>query len=157
MKVLGIGEILWDVFEDEEFLGGAPLNFVTNCQRLDHSSTLLSAIGDDQRGGSALDAIRNSGIDMTYIRRQSELPTGTAVVTTDAHGEPSFEIVRPAAYDLLRLTEEVLIELRGLDFDWLYFGTLMQTEKRIEEITLQLAKLSPRIRCFYDVNLRPNQ
>ena len=148
---------MWDVFADQEFLGGAPLNFATNCQRLDHSSALLSAIGNDQRGELALEAMRSSGVDTTFIQKESELPTGTAVVTSDADGEPSFEIIRPAAYDLIKLTEETLGELRSSDFDWLYFGTLMLTEPRVEEITLQLAKLSPGIRCFYDVNLRPNQ
>ena len=33
----------------------------------------------------------------------------------------------------------------------------MQNTTRIEEITSRLVSLSPKIRCFYDVNLRPNQ
>src|SRR5208337_4798573 len=34
LKLLTIGEILWDVFDDFETLGGAPLNFSIAAQRL---------------------------------------------------------------------------------------------------------------------------
>ena len=157
MKVLGIGEILWDVFPDQELLGGAPLNFVTNCRRLGHSSILFSAVGEDQRGFLALEAMHASGLSVDFIQKDGGHPTGTAMVSTDPHGEPTFEVIRPAAYDFLRLPEGTLADLGNCDFDWLYFGTLMQKTHRIEQITAQLAMLSPRIRCFYDVNLRSGQ
>ena len=157
MKVLSIGEILWDVFPNEELLGGAALNFATNCRRLEHSPVLLSGVGDDRRGKVALQAVEASGVDTTFIQEQKALPTGTALVGTNLYGELEFEIVRPAAYDLLALTDNAIRELRNHDFDWLYFGTLMQTEQNVERVTIQLANLSHRIRCFYDVNLRPHQ
>ena len=68
MKVLGIGEILWDVFADRELLGGAALNFITNCQRLGHSSTLLSAVGEDERGIRALEAMRAASLSVAFIQ-----------------------------------------------------------------------------------------
>jgi sugar/nucleoside kinase (ribokinase family) len=34
MNVLGIGEVLWDVFPTQEHLGDAALNFCANVQRL---------------------------------------------------------------------------------------------------------------------------
>ena len=30
MKALSLGEILWDVYPDKEYLGGAPLNFAAH-------------------------------------------------------------------------------------------------------------------------------
>lgn len=157
MKVLGIGEILWDVFSDRELLGGAALSFITTCQRWGHSSTLFSAVGEDERGIRALEAMRASGLSVAFIQKNERYATGTAVVMTEPRGEPTFEIVRPAAYDFLQFSEETRERLANYEFDWLYFGTLMQNTTRIEEITSRLASLSPNIRCFYDVNLRPNQ
>lgn len=34
MRILSIGELLWDAIGDQEFLGGAPLNFSVSCHRL---------------------------------------------------------------------------------------------------------------------------
>ena len=30
MKLLSFGEIIWDVYPDEKYLGGAPLNFAAH-------------------------------------------------------------------------------------------------------------------------------
>jgi sugar/nucleoside kinase (ribokinase family) len=49
MKVLGIGEILWDVFPDWELLGAAALNFCANLRLLGDSPTLLSGVDKDLR------------------------------------------------------------------------------------------------------------
>jgi fructokinase len=154
MKILSIGEVLWDVFHDQEFLGGAALNFAINCRRLGHSCMLITAIGMDERGRMARKIMRDSRLTLDMLLEVQDRPTGIAEVETDSNGEPRFTIKRPAAYDSVVLTEDMLVCLGDIDFDWLYFGTLMQTEPRIEAITTQLANLSPRIRCFYDVNLR---
>jgi hypothetical protein len=45
VQILAIGEILWDVFDHAEFLGGAPLNFSAAAQRLGNSVTLITAVG----------------------------------------------------------------------------------------------------------------
>ena len=45
MRVLSIGEILWDIFPDQERLGGAALNFSANIGRLGDSATLITAVG----------------------------------------------------------------------------------------------------------------
>ena len=34
VKILSLGEVLWDVFSEKEYLGGAPLNFSAVSQRL---------------------------------------------------------------------------------------------------------------------------
>lgn len=154
MRILSIGEILWDVFLEEELLGGAALNFSINNHRLGHTSILLTGIGDDERGRRARAAMVASGLSTDFVQQVSEYPTGTAKIETDSLGEPHFTIRRPAAFDAITLTDQLFTRLQRYEFDWLYFGTLMQTESRIEAITAKLAKLTPNLRCFYDVNLR---
>jgi fructokinase len=41
LKLLARGEILWDVFDDSEILGGTPLNFSVAAQRLENTVMLL--------------------------------------------------------------------------------------------------------------------
>jgi fructokinase len=52
-RLLVIGEVLWDIFEDGTLLGGAPLNFAAHASRLGHRSILVSVSGDDNLGKRA--------------------------------------------------------------------------------------------------------
>ncbi len=154
MKVLGIGEILWDVFPDQELLGGAALNFCANLRRLGDSPTLLSGIGQDQRGSRACTGMKRLGLAIDFVQTINRLPTGVATVKMNSDGEPHFAIQRPSAFDGIALSTKLLETLRPFEFDWLYFGTLMQTEAKVERATHELASHLPGVRCFYDMNLR---
>jgi fructokinase len=154
MRILSIGEILWDVFPEHEFLGGAPLNFSINIHRLGHAAVLLTGVGIDERGRRACNAMMSAGLSTEFVQKVDGYPTGTAQIETDSAGEPRFTIRRPAAFDGIAFTEDLFSRVLSHDFDWLYFGTLMQTVDRIEAITNELARLSRKLRCFYDVNLR---
>jgi fructokinase len=155
MKILSIGEVLWDVFDhDREFVGGAPLNVSVHVRRLGHSAALFSAVGNDRRGDQALERIKALGLSTDLIQRVPEQATGTAVVATDANANPVFTIARPAAFDFLNLSQETLSRLRDFDPDWIYFGTLAQTESRNEQTVHRIVECFPKAKRFYDINLR---
>ena len=154
MKVLGIGEILWDVFPDQELLGGAALNFCANLRRLGDLPTLLSGIGQDPRGSLACTAMKQLGLAIDFVQTINRLPTGVATVKMNSDGEPHFVIQRPLAFDGITLSTKLLETLAPFEFDWLYFGTLMQTDPEVERATHELASHLPGVRCFYDMNLR---
>jgi fructokinase len=155
MQVLSIGEVLWDLFPDQELLGGAPLNFCAHLVRLGHTAALITAVGQDQRGRAAQDLIAALGVNTSLVEVVADRPTGVAVVTMSPEGEPRFAIPRPAAFDCIRPSPELLRQARELKPDWLYFGTLVHTEPHAEAMTFQLARALPGVRCFYDMNLRP--
>ncbi|MGH9405140.1 MAG: PfkB family carbohydrate kinase [Terriglobia bacterium] len=155
MKIIVLGEILWDIFEDGEHLGGAPFNFAAHARRLGHDVTFVSAVGADVRGKEALARASALGLSTRYIREVAGQPTGIVPVTIDAEGQPRFTICRPAAYDYVSLSEHDLCELSTPAAHWIYFGTLHQTSPRARETLAQLRGANPRARRFYDVNLRP--
>lgn len=155
VRVLGIGEVVWDVFPDRELLGGAALNFCVNALRLGDQAKLITAVGDDLRGLNALDAMRDLGVDTDLVGVARDLPTGAAFVSRDANGDPHFDIPRPAAFDRAALSSRMFETAVGLWPDWLYFGTLMQMEPGIEQLTHRLMDSLPGVRGFYDMNLRP--
>jgi fructokinase len=157
MVVWSIGEVLWDVFPDQERLGGAPLNFSANLQRLGDQATLLSAVGRDERGRTALEQMRSLGLSTAAVREVEELPTGIATISTGAEGEPEYVIPRPAAFDRLAVDAALLAEATDAGVDWLYFGTLLNTEPEMERLTTKLAQRLQPARAFYDMNLRPGQ
>jgi len=154
MRIVSIGEILWDVIGAAEYLGGAPLNFSAHAQKLGHEVFLVSAVGDDERGWRALEGVRKSGVSSDFIRVLPGRSTGTAEVELDSSGKPMFRIVRPAAYDFGALTPAHLSQLVELRPHWIYYGTLYHRSEQALGSTLKLFDLKPSARRLYDINLR---
>ncbi|MGH9344188.1 MAG: carbohydrate kinase family protein, partial [Terriglobia bacterium] len=155
MKIISIGEILWDVFDHGEHLGGAPFNFAAHARRLDHRVFFVSAVGNDDRGRLAIARIRELGLSSKFVQTVDGQPTGIVSVTLDPLGQPQFVIHRPAAYDFVTLDDPGLAELSLPEADWIYFGTLHQCRSNARRALSDLIRANPRARRFYDVNLRP--
>ncbi len=154
MRVISLGEVLWDVFQDREFLGGAPLNFSANTQRLGNSALLLSGVGDDARGRRAAAQMSAMGLSTEFLQIVTERPTGTAVVVADHSGSASYVFERPAAFDCVRVDQPILSRLQEFDPEWIYFGTLTQTDSRCLNALAEIIRRSPDAKRFYDMNLR---
>lgn len=154
MRIVSAGEVLWDVIGEEEYLGGAPLNFSVSSQRLGNDIALVSAVGADARGERAIQAIEALGLNAKFIQVDANHETGTAIVTTDQSGNATFVIKRPAAFDFLNVDDSVLSHLAATRPDWIYFGTLAQISNENETLLHRLVASAPEARCFYDLNLR---
>jgi fructokinase len=154
-RIVAIGEVLWDVFHDSKRLGGAPLNFAAHAGRLGRQVLLISGIGGDALGRSALAAIEAVGLDSRFIQTVRALPTGVARVILGPDGQTSFRIERPAAYDALSLSAEQCSEIAAWSPQWLYHGTLFAHREQPRSMLNQLVAALPRTSLFYDVNLRP--
>lgn len=154
MRVLSIGEILWDVYPDRKTLGGAPFNFATNIHRLGNASALITGLGNDELGAAASEIIRELGWDAGGVQIVNSASTGTVRVELDGNGVPEFTIRRPAAYDRMALSDEVMARALAFQADWMYYGTLLHTNADVERFTWELVRRSPGVRCLYDVNLR---
>ncbi len=154
MKIVSIGEVVWDVFEDSERLGGAPFNFSVHAGRLGHDVAFVSAVGDDDRGRAALALAQELGLSTEFIQTARGTGTGIVSVRVDSDGQPDFTIHRPAAYDALQLNSSILDRLGAMQPDWLYFGTLHQANPAARTETQKLADALPGAKRLYDMNLR---
>ena len=154
MQIVSLGEVLWDVFELKEFLGGAPLNFAANAQRLGNNVALLTAVGADERGVRALAEMKALGLTTEFVQSDTDHATGTAIVVIDGEGNASYVIERPAAFDCLHVDDALLARLAALRPDWIYYGTLAQARGENEAILCRIVKRIPGVKCFYDLNLR---
>ena len=47
MKFVSFGEIIWDIYENERSIGGAPLNISAHASLYGFDSYLISAVGND--------------------------------------------------------------------------------------------------------------
>lgn len=154
MKIISLGEVLWDVLPSAEHLGGAPFNFAWHAHNLGHEVCFVSAVGNDQRGNQALKQMAEAGLSTRFIRRVPDHPTGAVTVTMDSLGLPHYTIHRPAAYDFPALDPSDLDTLLHSTPDWIYFGTLQQMSAPAHGLALKLLAAASSAKRFYDVNLR---
>ena len=156
MKILSVGEVLWDILPGAEHLGGAPFNFALHARNLGHDVCFVSAVGNDPRGQRALTHMEEARLSTRFVRRTSHHSTGTVSVTLDAIGNPQYQIHRPAAYDFPTLATLDFEALLAPPPQWIYFGTLQQMSAQAHDFTVRLLAAAPTARRFYDVNLRAN-
>ena len=154
MRIVSIGEVLWDVIGDKEYLGGAALNFAAHAARLGHTVFFVSAVGKDERGRRVLERMAEIGLSTRYVRQIGTHPTGVVTVELDRVGVPQFTIHHPAAYDAPELDEGDVAELLSPTPDWIYFGTLFQMSPQARQLTSRLTDSHSGMRLLYDVNLR---
>lgn len=154
MKIISLGEVLWDILPGAEYLGGAPFNFALHARNLGHDVSFISAVGNDDRARHALELMEQAGLATRFVRRTSDYPTGTVTVSFDPSLGPQYRIHRPAAYDFPALSPADLGALLTLPPGWICFGTLQQMSAPARDLTQRLLAAAPEARRFYDVNLR---
>src|SRR5580704_8821552 len=99
MKIVSVGEVLWDILPGAEHLGGAPFNFALHAHHLGHEVCFVSAVGNDPHGQRVLEKMNEAGLSTQFIRRIADHPTGTVSITLHDAEAPQYQIHRPAAYD----------------------------------------------------------
>jgi len=152
MKVIGIGEVVWDMLPGGKQLGGAPVNFLYFCAQLGLQAYPVSAIGNDDLGKETLQALQKAGMDLSYIQRNN-LPTSRVLVTLDASGVPSYEIVENVAWDAIECPQQAL-ELVS-DADALCWGSLAQRSETSRKSILRLVDATPAsCKKVFDINIR---
>jgi fructokinase len=152
-KVIGIGEVLWDLLPSGPQLGGAPVNFACHARQLGAEAQVITRVGNDAPGRQILARLEEMGISDDAVQTDDRLPTGAATVTLDADGVAQFTIGKDAAWDNLGLTDEALAAVQKADA--ICFGTLAQRRPTAAATIQQLVAAAPffSLRVF-DLNLR---
>ena len=151
--VVGIGEILWDIFPEGRRLGGAPANFSFHAQSLGAQGVIVSRVGNDLPGYEILRKLKSARLDPGYISVDSNHPTGQVTVSLDGQGIPSFIIHEQAAWDYLEFTPE--LEALAQKADAVCYGSLGQRSSVSGETIRQfLKKTMPDCIRVLDINLR---
>jgi fructokinase len=151
--VVGLGELLWDLFPKGKQLGGAPANFAYITGMLGDGGIVASRVGDDRLGQEALWHLKSSGLDVSHIQRDAAHPTGTVKVTVDSKGQPEYEITENVAWDFMELSEDWIALARKASA--VCFGSLAQRNSASRAtIRAFLAALPAFSIPIFDVNLR---
>jgi fructokinase len=150
--ILGLGELLWDLLPSGPRLGGAPANFSVMAGRLGNHAAILSRIGRDDKGRTAMEVLDPLPVDASRLQVDAVHDTGRVTVEFDG-AQPSYTIHEPAAWDFLELSDEwVQLAERA---DAVCFGSLAQRSRKSRQtIQTLVAETSSACVRVFDVNLR---
>ena len=148
-KVIGIGELLWDVLP-----AGAPVNFTHYVNQSGCEGYAVSAIGSDASGDELIAKFVSLGLNADYLQRNA-FPTGSVGVTLDDKGVPTYDIYENVAWDNI-VTDEATLALAS-QADAVCWGSLAQRSGVSRRTILAIvdAVRSDALKVF-DINLRQN-
>ncbi|ADD69692.1 PfkB domain protein [Denitrovibrio acetiphilus DSM 12809] len=145
-EIFVFGEVLFDIFDGERKLGGAPFNVAYNLHMQGLLPRFISRVGADELGSDILNFLKRNEMAANLVGVDDSLDTGQVIVSLN-EGEPSYDIRRDVAYDH--------IECDGVDFadTFVYYGTLASRSEKSRNTLFNILN-SKGVRTFYDVNLR---
>ena len=151
--IVGIGEVLWDVYPDAAHFGGAPANFASHAASLGAEAWMVSAVGVDEFGDRALDSLRERGVECGSVKRDPIHPTGRVLVSLDPAGQPTYQFAADVAWDHLIWSNG--LESLARRSNAVCFGTLGQRSPTSRNTIRRFVGATPAaaLRVF-DVNLR---
>jgi fructokinase len=152
LTVVGLGEVLWDVYDDEKRLGGAPANLAIQVSQLGQQGIVVSRIGRDELGEEIISEVAARGLTTQYLQWDDSHPTGTVRVRLDERGVPSFDCSVDVAFDYLHLDEK--LTRLAAQIDAVVFGTLAQRNPKSRETIWAFLEHTMRGFRLYDANLR---
>lgn len=156
LQIVGLGEVLWDVFPDGPRFGGAPANFACSAAGIGGnlvSVSVVSSVGLDELGRQALEELKIRRVETALVAQQDKV-TGQVIVTLDAKGSASYRFLEDTAWDNIPWTAELANAAQRTDA--VCFGTLGQRAP-VSRDTIRRFVSATRGDCLrvLDINLRP--
>ena len=71
-KIIGIGELLWDLFPNSKVMGGAVANLIYFTNILGAESFLATRVGEDDLGGEIINKAEQSSLDTLFFQRDPD-------------------------------------------------------------------------------------
>jgi len=151
--IVGIGEMLWDIFPERKVPGGAPANFAYHASQFGFESYVVSAVGKDSLGEEILKIFAEK--ELRFLVETVDFPTGTVKVELNDKGIPKYEICENVAWDNIPFTEKAK-EL-AQNCSAVCFGTLAQRNETSRKTIRSFLELVPKNALkIFDINLRQN-
>ncbi len=151
-KIGAIGEVLWDIYPEKKFLGGAVFNFIHHLVQLEHDALLFTRIGDDREGREMIKAVKSLGHNTDYYQIDKKNPSGFVKVVLDENKMPTFFKAENASYYFLEYDDR--FDQVGKELDAFLFGTFTQTTPEVVSVTDKYIERSGAALKVFDVNFR---
>jgi tagatose kinase len=168
-RILTIGEILVEIMATEKgdgflepvnligpFPSGAPAIFIDQAARFGQPAAIIGCVGNDDFGRVNLDRLRKDGVDVSGVRIDPEIATGSAFVRYRTDGSRSFVYnIKHSASGRVRLDEAALAVLDRSDHLHV-MGTALFSADVVEVVLRAAEAIKARGGTIsFDPNLRP--
>ena len=166
IDVLAVGEILIDFTENglssqgnkvfEANPGGAPANVLAALRKHGKNVALVAKVGKDGFGKILTSALREAGIDTSYVAVDESAPTTLAFVQTFAGGEREFSFYRDQTADVMLSKEDVpLSAVKNSRI--IHFGSVSLSSNPAREAVHHMIEEASKMNKFisFDPNYRP--
>ena len=152
-KILGLGEVLWDLLPTGPALGGAPANFAWHARTLGATAGVITRVGLDAWGAEIQKRCAAVAFPPELVQVDPAAPTGTVSVRMSSAGVPDYTIHEGVAWDFLAATPAARAAVGAADA--VGFGSLAQrTPAARAAVQSLLAATSPAALRVFDLNLR---
>ena len=154
--IVGLGEVLWDLFPSGPKFGGAPANFACSAADLSdgqYKVAIASAVGEDELGDRATTELQKRDVDTNWLQ-VFPLPTGQVHIALDDAGQASYRFEENTAWDNLQWNSEW--QELATSTAAVCFGTLGQRSEISRATIRHFLEHTPE-ECLRvcDINLRP--
>ena len=163
--VIALGELLIDMTDNgmspqgntlfEANPGGAPCNVLAMLGKLGHKTAFIGKIGKDMFGNQLEQALTETGIDTTGLKKDEQVNTTLAFVHTLPDGDREFSFYRNPGADMM-LSKEDLEEDLIRNSKIFHYGSLSMTDEPCKSATKEAVAIAEKagvLRSF-DPNLR---
>lgn len=149
--VIGLGEILWDLYPTEKHLGGATANAAIHAHRLGAKSIIASTVGQDLLGEEMIKTLEEQGFVVDYIQKSTAWPTGTVNVKLNRGGIPHYICSNNTAFDHFQW--DTRLETLAAKADAVIIGTLAQRNEESRQTIQKFIQMTAGTVVF-DANFR---
>lgn len=125
-NILVFGEILYDIYDDDAVIGGAPFNYSVQLSRLiskNDNLKFITALGKDDFSKDAFKFIENENIDSSLMQVLDNYETGKATVFMNENKIPDYIIHENVAWDNIEFNFNIEKALKE-KYDLFYFNIL---------------------------------
>jgi fructokinase len=154
--LVGIGEALVDIVGNGQHVGGAPLNVAVHAQQLGRAiggrGVLVSRVGQDALGDQIAEVLRGREMTCDHLQTDPDHATGRVYVEHDDAGEPTYDILENAAWDLLQYDPD--LDPLALACQGVCFGSLAQRHAQSRNTIYRFIDTSRARYKLFDANLR---
>jgi len=152
--VVGIGEVLWDIYRHGRHLGGSASNFAIHSTQLGDHGALVSRVGEDGMGRELLAALRSWQMPTRYIQIDPLHGTGNVMISLDVKGVPTYRCSQDVAFDYLHEDDEN--QVLAASADAVFFTALGQRSAISREAVQRFLHAAGRAIKIFDVNWMPH-